>query len=163
MRIIKHMIVVLIALFMILGIPALYYLDIPAYFSDEDATSSATIDLPDQPSGIYYVVINKEHHKETQSLWEDFFSGKDTSVILEDIHCIAADQDINALIMGDILKARLPENQMKLREENITLTMSKLDAGSFDTIIISKDVADVQHAELPFEKEGFSVIELRGE
>ena len=61
MKWMKHAAFVLACLFVTLGIPLLIYS--PNLFSRGlDAVSSASLEIPDQPSGEFLVLINKDRH-----------------------------------------------------------------------------------------------------
>ena len=49
--------------------------------------------------------------------------------------------------MARSFQSILPENQMKIRTENVILMLSKAESGRFDVIVMSKELADVYDAE----------------
>ena len=162
MRMIRHIIVVAVLLALLAGIPALATGYPQRLASGADAISSATVVL-EQPSGAYVVLINRDRHKNNENLkvWEEFFSGKEISFLFEDISCVTADTDPVGLELARSFQSRLPENQMALRTENITLMLSKLDYGYFDVILMSREIYE---AYLPDDMKGRShVLVVRSE
>ena len=79
MKIFKHLFIVAVVLFLIVGVPFMmtdYWRGLLS--SDEaDAVSSPSVVI-DKPSGNYIVLINTRLHKDKEKLnqWIDFFSGK---------------------------------------------------------------------------------------
>ena len=114
-----------------------------------DAVSSATgyVFDPNDVSGEYVVFINNRYHQETIDIWADFFQGKNIPVVLDDISCLVCSNDAPARDYAEICQARLPENQMKIKNENALLLLSKGEYGKFDIIILSKELADNFNAE----------------
>lgn len=145
----SHVIIIVSVLFLAIGIPVICNAgNIRRLISgDTDAVSSATVDMPERPSGEYYVLINKELHADTMDEWEAFFSGEETDLIFEDIESTSAETDINGLKFADYCKMRLPENQMSIKTENPMLAMSKLQWGKCDIFIISEEAAESYHLE----------------
>ena len=107
-----------------------------------DAVSSATTILA-APSAHCTIYINPGEHPDKSVLadWETFFSGKDAPLIMEDISCVALEGDATGIEMAQSLQSRLPENRMKLRIEQGVLALSKAEAGRYDTMVISDDMA----------------------
>ena len=162
MRIIRHIIVTSFLLVLLAGIPALATGYPQKMISGADALSSASVVL-DQPSGAYVAMINRDLHKNEKnlSIWQDFFRGKEISFLFEDISCLVADSDPAGLELARSFQSRLPENQMKLRTENISLLLSKVDYGLFDVVLFSREVYD---AYLPYGlKENPHMILIRAE
>ena len=160
----KHMAVVLTALFLILGVPALMYVDLPSLFAGApDAVSSASFVLPDQPSGEFMVLLNTANHQDTVEQWKIFFSGGDAGVIMSDITCMVADADATGIQLAERYQARLPENQMRLRRENGLLLASKAETDLFDVIVLSREVADIYHVTTNKQREDIACIIVRGE
>ena len=126
-----------------------------------DAISSAT-SIIDAPSGEYVIVLNSSAHpdKEKLSVWADFFSGKEISIIFEDISCQVIRGDEGGLEMAKSLQSRLPENQMTLTVTDGTLLMSKAEAGRYDSILMSAEYADSFGADTLYDKSGNMVIHL---
>ena len=145
----SHVIIIVSALFLIIGVPLLCNAEYVSRFiaGEADAVSSATLNEQEKPSGDYYVLINRQLHPDTIGEWEAFFSGDDVDLIFEDIDCLAIDTDISGLKYADYCKARLPENQMDITPENSMLAMSKLQWGKCDVFIISTEAADKYHLE----------------
>jgi len=157
-----HKLFVIAMLILLVGIPFATHLNVFSTRSDPDAISSATVKLPDQPSGEFFVFINSNLHRDTLSDWENFFSGKDLPVIFDDIRCIAANGDASGIQFAERFRAQLPENQMTLRTENPTLLISKIEKGYIDVAVISGEMAGA----LSFNKFGLTdeitVIHVRG-
>ncbi len=148
MKLLRHVIVVLAALFLIVGLPVIRSGYLERLLSGADTIASATV-IIDQPSGGYVVFINKDLHTDTDNLavWEDFFSGKEIGFLFEDIDCVVADTDPAGLELAKSFQSRLPENQMSLRTEDATLLLSKAYYGRYDTILFSKEFCDGYNAE----------------
>ena len=136
-----HIILSLIAAFLLVGLPGLYIL-VQRAENRPDTVSSASVKIPDKPSGEYVLLLNRSLHKESFDDWVAFFSDGELNVIFDDVNCLASESDTDALKMADRLIARLPENQMKLRTENPVLLVSKVENGCIDTAIFSKEMAD---------------------
>lgn len=63
MKLVKHAAIILAARFVTLGIPMLYYLDAGTLFPGRaDAVTGAFLAQPDQPSGQFEVLLNREKH-----------------------------------------------------------------------------------------------------
>ncbi|MBQ6505667.1 MAG: hypothetical protein IJI57_17305 [Flexilinea sp.] len=166
MKIWHHIIFVLLSLFVILGIPSLFHADWSrAYFlNDEvDAISGATLDVPDQPSGVYYVFVNKNYHSKTLEEWQNFFEEKPVDVIMEDISCQVLNSDSSGFELAQRYQARLAENQMKLKTEDAALVASKIENAFFDVAIISKDFSDIFALENVFTDPNVRTITIEGE
>ena len=144
-----HPLLVTALLILLVGIPVLTHFDIFRSHTGPDAVSGATIELPDQPSGKFLVVINSDLHKESISDWRKFFSGEDLPVIFDDIRCIAAKGDASGIQLAERFRILLPENQMTLRQEDPTLFISKVEEGYIDVAMMSAEMADA----LGFKKE----------
>lgn len=140
-KIIGHTGLVVCMLFLLVGLPILTHFRFDVD-QTADAVSSASIALPDQPSGDFIVLINTKTHSKTLHAWRSFFLDEDFPVIFEDIQCIAAEGDATGQQMAERYLAELPENQMKLRTENPTLLASKAEAGYIDVAIFSREMAD---------------------
>jgi len=107
-----------------------------------DAVSSASVKLPDAPSGDFLVLINSDLHRDTLESWKSFFGDEEYDVIFDDINCIAARGDAAGIQFAKRALALLPENQMSLRTEDPTLLASKAEAGYIDVVIMSREMAD---------------------
>ena len=145
MKAVRHIAVIGTALFLMLGLPTAMYVDISALFQAEekvDAVASASLPLPEQPSGEFVVLFNRTKHRDTISHWQLFFSGGDAGVIMSDVDCRVAEADSTAMQLARRYQLRLPENQMQLKPENGLLLISKAEAGLFDAIVMSKEMAD---------------------
>ena len=141
---IKHIVAIMVALFIFLGIPSIIYSgNIRAVLAKGvDAVSSASLEIPEQPSGEYFVFINTEKHQSTLGEWENFFLEREVDVIFEDIDCIVLTGDSAGYELAERFRARLPENQMTVKMENAVLAASKLDNGIFDIMVASREAAE---------------------
>ena len=159
----RHMIIILAALFVLAGLPVLSTGYIQNKLSGVDAVSAATV-IIDQPSGAYVVLINKDRHLNADNLetWQTFFKGEEIGILFEDISCTVADMDVSGLDMAQSFQSRLPENQMTLRKEDITLMLSKASCGLFDVIMMSKEVYDAYGAAAITDDERMVIIEEEG-
>lgn len=163
MKILKHAGVIIAALFILLGIPTLYYVDVFALFrGGTDAVSRATMELPEEPSGEFTVFLNRDLHPETGDKWETFFSGGDSGVIMDDISCLVMDGDSGGIQMAERFQARLAENQMTLRREKSLLLAGKAEHGLFDVLILSREAAEAIDLEAVYENGSISPINLKG-
>ena len=140
-----HLFLVVGAVFLTVGVPFMmtdYYKGL--FSSNEvDAVSSPSV-IIDKPSGNYIVLINTSLHKDKSKLdqWISFFSGEETDIIFEDIACTVAEGDAKGLEMAQSFQSKLPENQMKIKEEEAVLVISRAEEGKFDILLMSKDFAD---------------------
>ena len=146
-NILRHAGIVLLALFLLAVVPVLTHFDVTASDSGADAASSASIELPDSPSGDYLVLIRTALHTDTLSDWTLFFQNKDFPVIFEDIRCLVCDGDVTAQQLAERFQAQLPENQMTVRAENATLLASKAESGCIDVAVFSQEMADALELE----------------
>lgn len=137
---ILHIAADLVIIFALAGIPVLMYCDLPV--KGYDAVSSASIELPDSPSGEFLIIINRDLHEDTAEDWKDFFEGDYLKVIFEDINCMVPDGDVTGLELANRYMAILPENQMRVSGDDAVLIASKLEAGYVDIAILSADMAD---------------------
>ena len=162
-RIAGHVIFVIVILGLLVGIPIATHFDI-FRGSGADTVSQATMELPDQPSGAFLVLINTQRHGDSMDEWRKFFTGEELPVIFDDIECAAASADVTALQLGDRYLAQLPENQMQLREENATLLVSKAEAGLIDVALFSQEMADALELadEGYLQEQGVTVIHVEG-
>ena len=132
---------------MILGIPlwttGAWHL---LFSAGPDAVSSASVIL-DQPSGEYYVLMNRDLHTDEDKLndWALFFTGGDIMYIFEDIACSVSYSDPAGTELAESFRSKLPENQMQLKMEDGTLMLSRMDNGLYDVIIVSKEYAELEH------------------
>jgi len=53
-----------------------------------------------------------------------------------------AEGDAKGLEMAQSFQSKLPENQMKIKEEEAVLVVSRAEEGKFDILLMSKDFAD---------------------
>lgn len=109
----------------------------------EDAVSGATVKV-DKPSGEFLVLINRQLHTDQEKLgqWETFFSGGEISYIFEDLACDVVQGDAAAGTLAESFIGQLPENQMKMRTEDSSMLSSRVDAGKFDIVILSREYAE---------------------
>ena len=142
-KLLIHAAAVVIALFFLAVLPILTHFDLSGGQNDADAVSSASLELPDQPSGSFVVLINSSLHRDTLDDWTCFFRGDDLPVIFEDIQCIVAEGDASGRQLAERFMAQLPENQMVLRAEDPTLLVSKAEAGDIDVAVFSREMADL--------------------
>ena len=165
MRVIRHIVIIVISLLLILGIPftrTSYFAQMRSGSPDAAATASIIID---QPSGEYVVLINEDLHTNAENLaiWKDFFAGKEIPFLFEDIVCTVGSADAGGAEMAKSYQSRLPENQMKIKQEDITLMLSKAEHKRFDIIVLSKEFADMFTASTIYDKDGVCVIMVGGE
>lgn len=144
-KFLKHLFVTTGALFLIVGVPLMMTDYWRGLLSSDtaDAVSSPSVVI-DKPSGNYIVLINKELHKDPDKLnqWIDFFSGKETDIIFEDIACTVAEGDSLGIEMAESFRSKLPENQMKIKKEEAILVISRAEEGKIDILLMSKDFAN---------------------
>lgn len=139
----KHVLYILLGLFVCLGIPTLRYADIPGLLKGSgDAVSSASMVISDAPSGEYLVLVNEKYHPLSMEEWEKFFSEQPVGVILEDIRCFVPAGDTNGIELAKRYQARLAENQMRFRAMDGLLLVSRAEHGLFDVIVLSKEAAE---------------------
>ena len=155
-----HIGLVAAALAILVGLPMREYFETVAPRQSADAISSATIELPDQPSGDFIVLINTAKHADTLGKWRLFFRSEDFPVIFEDISCLVAQGDSTGQQLAERFQAQLPEHQMLLRTENPTLLASKAEAGYIDVAVFSREMADA--LKLAPDKQLVTVIEVTG-
>lgn len=162
MKFFDHVCIVAGVLFLILGIPVIHsgYLQ---KVTGADVISSASV-IIDQPSGAYVVLINPERHRDAEklSVWETFFRGEEIDFIFEDINCAVADSDPSGLELARSFQSRLPENQMGISVEDMTLILSKASCGRYDVILISKEIYEVWNADAVFSGIGADMIRSEG-
>jgi hypothetical protein len=140
----KHTGIVLAGILLLTGIPFLS----SDYFKtllngNVDEVSSASV-IIDRPSGEYIVLVNENLHtdKENLNTWIRFFQGQEISYLFEDISCSVIKGDTGALNMAKSFQSSLPEKQMRIKQEDATLLMSRADNGKYDIIILSKEYAN---------------------
>lgn len=164
MKAVKHIIVVIAALFVILGIPTLSSVDVSALLSgNPDAVTHASTELPDQPSGEFIVLINNDTQGDYIEEWREFFTEGDFGVIMSDIGCMTFEGDTTAIQLAERYQARLPENQMTLKSENALLLASKAECGLFDAIVASKEMADAYKLDDICARDSVTCITVKGE
>ena len=159
----RHAAAVFLALFVTLGIPSLAYVDFSALFGEKvDAVSGASLELPAQPSGNFVILLNRDRHKGTAEEWTTFFSGGETDVIMDDVACVAAQGDAAGIQLAERFRSRLAENQMTVRQVNPTLLASRADAGVYDTVIVSAEMADALTLSTAYGRAETAVITVSG-
>ncbi len=165
MKILRHMTVIAVSLLILLGLPFFTSDYFRSLLSGNtiDAVSSATVTL-DQPSGNYVVLINRDRRSDSETLhqWTDFFSGKETGIIFEDIRCGVIRYDTSGLEMAASYQSQLPENQMKIDTEDAMFLLSKAGCGRFDIIVMSEEAAESYSAFTLYENENTEVIKVKG-
>ena len=163
MKVIRHAGVVIAALLLFAGVPVYRTGYFQNRLSGVDAVSSATM-IIDQPSGAYVVLINRDRHPDTEKLatWEAFFSGEEIGFLFEDISCTVADSDAAGLELAKSFQSRLPENQMSVRLEDITLMLSKAQYGRFDVILMSREIYEASGAADEKRESYVDLIEAEG-
>ena len=143
MRLLRHVMVVTAALFFLLLLPGWFLTDGGKLFAGgADAVSGATMELPDQPSGRYVIIVNRDRHPAAMEDWTAFFEEREVGVIMEDISCLTAAADAGGVQLAERYQARLAENQMTLNRENSLLVVSRAEHGLYDVIILSEEMAD---------------------
>lgn len=147
-RLILHILADLLIVAAALVIPVLLSDYGRGMLSGTDAVSSASVVI-DAPSGEFLVLLNPERHTDEENLafWTDFFSGREVTYCFEDISCMVARTDTAALELARSCQSRLSEHQMTIRQEDMTLMLSRADNGKFDTIILSREMAEHYTAE----------------
>ena len=158
-----HVMLVTVVLMLLAGIPVLTHFDLFGTTGDTDAVSTASIPLPDQPSGDFVVLMRTSMHEETIDDWWVFFTGEDLPVIFDDISCLVAEGDVNGQQLAERFQARLAENQMTIRQANPTLLASRADAGVYDLIIVSAEMADAITLPTAYGRVETAVITVQGE
>ena len=163
MRTVRHAGVVIAALALLVGVPVYRTGYLQNKLSGVDVVSSATVVI-DQPSGAYAVLINRDLHPDEEKLatWEAFFSGEEIGYLFEDISCTVADTDAAGLELARSFQSRLPENQMSIRLEDITLMLSKAQHGRFDVILMSREMYEACGAADEKKKDSVDLIEAEG-
>ena len=143
MKVVRHILIVAGALFLILGIPVWKSGWLARAVSGVDAVSSATTIL-EQPSGNYMIYLNEARHPdaETRAAWVDFFNGEEIGILFEDLQCVVAEGDAAGIAMAESFQSRLPENQMTIRQEEATLMLSKAEHGRYDVMVLSQEMAE---------------------
>ena len=77
--------IIFVSLLVILGVPTVLYKDFVFGGTDVDASSGATIELPDVPSGNFVIQMNvKDKYFTSADEWENFFNERDYDVLMED-------------------------------------------------------------------------------
>ena len=166
LNVLKHIGIITASVLVIIGVPLCRAGFLGKWISNTpDIVSSASVVL-DQPSGDFVILINRDWHTDEEALedWITFFSGSaeedELLIIFEDIGCSVASADAAGVELANSFSSQLPENQMKVLQEDTTLLMSRADEGLFDVIILSKEYADAYHAETAYQ-DNIEVVELK--
>lgn len=163
MKALKHIGIVALGLFLCLVLPGLFYVDVGALVSGGlDAVSGASMELPDQPSGDFVVILNTSRHPLTTEDWTAFFQEREVGVIMEDISCLAAASDAAGVQLAQRYQVRLAENQMKLTTENSLLVVSRAENGLYDVIVLSKEMADALDFSAVYARSDAEIITIKG-
>ena len=163
LKIAAHGCLVLAVLFVLAVYPAMRYLNLFASGSDTDAASSASLPLPDSPSGDFLVLLNTSLHADSVEDWQMFLSDpEELPIIWEDVQCIVAAGDASGQQLAERIQAELAENQMTVRTENPTLLASKAEAGLADMVIFSQEMADALGLTADAVDAGLTVITVTG-
>ena len=163
MKALKHVGIVLMGLILCLVLPGLFYVDVGAVVSGSvDAVSGASMDLPDQPSGEFVVILNRDRHPLTLDEWTAFFREEEVGVILEDLSCLAAASDPTGVQLAQRYMVRLAENQMTLKAENSLLVVSRAENGLYDVIVLSQEMADALDLSAVYARDDALVIRIQG-
>ena len=160
----KHVLFTLTVLF-ILAIPALFIADwTPVFHNGVDAVTGASLEVPDSPSGNFYILMNRKYRNGTENEWKNFFTEKPVGVIFEDVSCQVLAADVTGKQLAERYQARLAENQMKLRSEpNSLLFSAKVENAYFDTAIASKEIAEACNITEVFQNPDILVIPIQSE
>ena len=142
MKVWKHAAVFLAAIAILLGIPALLCVDFRAVGSGADAVSSASVNMPDVPSGEFVIYLSKENHSDSLNQWAAFFREEDYGILLEDVHCLVANGDAAAIQLAERYQGRLVKDQMAVREDDGILVASRLAHGICDMVVASREMAE---------------------
>lgn len=164
MKKIKYIIdilVISIVLFSVIGIPFIVYYSNNK--SDDMVNASASIKLPDVPSGEFIILINESMHTDTLEKWEAFFKNDEDNivVIFEDIKCTYATGDEQAKMLAKRYQAYLPENQMEISDVNPILLASKVENRHLDIAVFSKEMAN--YLNLKENISGVKIVLIKGE
>ena len=150
-KILTHVLFIVIAILIIFGTAFLYTNKfwINLISGQVDTITSASV-IIERPKGDYIILINTNFHKEKEVLedWCDFFSAKEVSFIFEDISCSIATGDSGATKMAESFRSRLPENQMKIKDENTVLLASRVEENLFDIVIMSQEFIELNDIKL---------------
>lgn len=122
-----------------------------------DAVSAATAQSisAEDMNGKWVVLLNRTLHDKagTSNDWKRFFSfDENVPLIMEDITCKVAQFDAQGLDTARQYQARLPENQMTIREEPGVMLLSKAELGRFDVIILSEAAANAYSAQTLYDR-----------
>lgn len=154
-----HLAAAAAAVLLCIILPGYFFTDLPARLAgNADAVSSASMEIPDQPSGSFLVLIKSDLHEDTLGEWTDFFTEQPVGVIMEDLHCFVDKADVSGQEAADRYRLRLAENQMTVTKENGTLLVSKAENGLFDVIVLSKEMADLQDYEKAMSREDVTAV-----
>ena len=139
-RMLRHILADLGVVALVLGVPFFTSDWFRAKVTGADAVSGATTVI-EAPSGDYLVLLNSAALEE-DAFWETFFVGDEVGYCFEDITCMIGSGDTGAADMAASFCSRLPEDQMRVRIEDITLMLSRADSGRFQVILLSQEMAE---------------------
>ena len=164
MKKIKYLVdilIIAIVLFLLIGVPFIVYSSNNK--TNDTVNASASILLPDIPSGEFVILINESKHIDTLDKWEAFFKNDEENivVIFEDIKCMYAKGDEQAKLLAIRYQAYLPENQMTISDINPILLASKVENGYLDIAIFSIEMAN--YLNLKDQISGVKKILIKGE
>ncbi len=156
-----HVLVTMVLTAVIVVVPVMLHIGEIMGNGQADVVSGASMKLPEKPSGEYIVIVNRSLHEDSLEDWKTFFTGKDLPVIFDDISCIVSQADSGGMQMAQRYQAQLPENQMKLRTEDLTLLVSKAESGYIDAAVFSKEIAQAMKLSTEKCSEKSVVIEVK--
>ena len=157
-----HILADALLLILLIGVPVLSNFDLFGSDKEADAVSSASIELPDQPSGDYMVLINRSLHEDSIEEWKEFFGDGEMVVIFDDVKCLVATADAGGAQLADRFRLELPENQMEVNSINPVLLASKAEEGYIDIAVFSKEMAESLSLD-PESCPDIEVIEIKGD
>lgn len=143
---IKHAGITLAAIGLLVVVPVFSHFPLTFGKTQVDANSSASIELPDTPSGQYYILVKESFvQDDSPEDWEAFLSADEEDVLpvlFDDVHCMVAEGDVYGAQLAERYQAILSPDQMTITSEEPTLFISKAEAGYIEMAIISADMAD---------------------
>ena len=144
LKVFGHITLTGLALVLFVLLPEEHYLGLLSSAGGEtDVVSSASVALPDQPSGEFLVLLNTGLHEDSLEDWRIFLGDpEELPIIWEDVSCLVAEGDSAGMELAERLQAELSENQLSIRTENATLLASKAESGLADMVIFSEEMAE---------------------
>ena len=141
----KHAGITLASISMLVLIPVFSHFSPSIGEAEVDAESGASIELPDTPSGNFYILLKESFVKDdSMTDWKSFFLADENEtlpVLFDNVHCIVAEGDVFAQQLAERYQAILSPNQMKISSEDPTLFISKAETGHMEMAILSADMA----------------------